>query len=133
MMPSGENQNLEATQPTSIISTRTTAAIGTWNVQTMYETGKAAQVAAEMKSYKLTILYYMLIHNQCAPIFPSCGYIMKTIICTSSRLCLELTSFVISYYTASPLPHIIIAHHTSWGLGHQPQISPESLVLSHSL
>ena len=56
MTPSGENQNLEATQPTSIISTRTTAAIGTWNVRTMYETGKAAQVAAEMKNYKLTIL-----------------------------------------------------------------------------
>ena len=56
MTPSGENQNLEATRPTSIISTRTTATIGTWNVRTMYETGKTAQVAAEMRNYNLAIL-----------------------------------------------------------------------------
>ena len=54
MTPCDENQNVEATRSASIISTRITAAIGTWNVRTMYETGKAAQVAAEMKNYKLT-------------------------------------------------------------------------------
>ena len=56
MTPSGESQNLEAARPRHIISTRTTATIGTWNVRTMYETGKTAQIAAEMKNYKLTIL-----------------------------------------------------------------------------
>ncbi|KAK6975851.1 hypothetical protein BgiMline_022236 [Biomphalaria glabrata] len=53
----GECQShLEANKPKTIISTRTTTTIGTWNVRTMYETGKTAQVAAEMKMYKLTIL-----------------------------------------------------------------------------
>ena len=53
--PKSESQNLEAIRPTTIISTRTTTIIGAWNVRTMYETGKAAQKAAEMRSCKLTI------------------------------------------------------------------------------
>lgn len=57
MTPGGESQsNLEAIRPTTIISTRTTINIGTWNVRTMYETGKSAQVAAEMRNYNLSIL-----------------------------------------------------------------------------
>ncbi|KAK6999869.1 acyl-CoA:glycerol-3-phosphate acyltransferase, partial [Biomphalaria glabrata] len=54
----GESQShLEADRPKTIISTRTTTTtIGTWNVRTMYETGKTAQVAAEVKRYNLTIL-----------------------------------------------------------------------------
>ena len=40
----------------AIISTRTTITIGTWNARTMFETGKAAQVAAKMGNYNLTVL-----------------------------------------------------------------------------
>ena len=35
---------------------RTTTQVGTWNVPTMYETGKTAQIAAEMRRYKLAVL-----------------------------------------------------------------------------
>ena len=45
----------EAAQPTPILSTRTTITIGAWNVQTMFQTGKTAQVAAEARN-KLNIL-----------------------------------------------------------------------------
>lgn len=55
MTPSRESP-LEATRPTTIISTRTTTNIGTWNVRTMFETGKTAQVAAEMRRYNLDLL-----------------------------------------------------------------------------
>ena len=53
---SGESQRTEATAPTTLLSTRKTINIGTWNVQTMYQTGKAAQIAKEMNNYKLSIL-----------------------------------------------------------------------------
>ena len=56
MTPGSESQTLEAVRPTTIISTRTTITIGTWNVRTMFETGKTAQVAAEMRCYNLAIL-----------------------------------------------------------------------------
>ena len=39
-----------------IISTRIATNIGTWNVRTMYETGKTAQKAAVMRKFNLTIL-----------------------------------------------------------------------------
>lgn len=55
MMPSSVSL-LEATKRTTIISTRTTTNIGTWNVRTMFETGKTAQVAAEMRRYNLDLL-----------------------------------------------------------------------------
>ena len=45
----------EATKPTTFLLTRNTS-IGTWNVRTMYETGRALQVAAEMKRNKIEIL-----------------------------------------------------------------------------
>ncbi|KAK7113089.1 hypothetical protein V1264_012440 [Littorina saxatilis] len=50
----GESRE-EATKPTTLLSTRKTT-IGTWNVRTMYETGKTAQVAAEMRRNNLTLL-----------------------------------------------------------------------------
>lgn len=53
---SESQRHLEAVRPKTIISTRTTTTIATWNVRTMYETGKTAQVAAEMKKFNLTIL-----------------------------------------------------------------------------
>ena len=55
MTRNGESRK-EATLPTTILSTRATIKIGTWNVKTMYEEGNTAQVAAEMRAYKLDIL-----------------------------------------------------------------------------
>ena len=46
---------MEAARPNSLPLNRTTN-IGTWNVKTMYQTGKVAQVAAEMKNYNISIL-----------------------------------------------------------------------------
>ena len=46
----------EAVLPTTILSTKATTKIGTWNVRTMYESGKTAQVANEMQAYCLDIL-----------------------------------------------------------------------------
>ena len=56
MTPCGESlEYAEATRPTPLLSTRSIN-VGTWNVRTMFETGKTAQVAAEMKNYNLTLL-----------------------------------------------------------------------------
>ena len=41
----GENRK-EATMPMTLLSTRTSLNIGTWNVRTMYDAGKTEQVAA---------------------------------------------------------------------------------------
>ncbi|KAI0214832.1 hypothetical protein LSAT2_033165, partial [Lamellibrachia satsuma] len=46
----------EATMPTTLLSTRKKLNIGTWNVRTMYEAGKTAQVAAEMRRFNLALL-----------------------------------------------------------------------------
>ena len=48
--------HMEADNMTSILSTRTKLKIGCWNVRTMYETGKQAQVIREMRAYKLHLL-----------------------------------------------------------------------------
>ena len=57
MTPGSESQvHLEAARPTTIISSRTTTTIRTWNVRAMYETGKKAQVASEIRNYRLSIL-----------------------------------------------------------------------------
>ena len=48
-------QRQEATFQTTILSTRTTIRIGMWNIRTMFDIGKAAQVAVEMRNYQLTI------------------------------------------------------------------------------
>ena len=56
MTPGSESQHLEAARPMAIISTRTIITIGAWSVRTMFETGKAAQVEAEMRNYKISIL-----------------------------------------------------------------------------
>jgi hypothetical protein len=52
---SGKSQK-EDTQPMIILSTRAIINIGTWNFRAKYETGKAAQVAADMKAYHLYVL-----------------------------------------------------------------------------
>ena len=46
----------EAVMPTLLLTPKTTTLFGTWNVRTMYEAGKAAQIAAEMTTYNLSIL-----------------------------------------------------------------------------
>ena len=42
--------------PTTLLSTMKNLNIGTWNVQTMYEAGKTAQVATEMRRFNLALL-----------------------------------------------------------------------------
>ena len=42
--------------PTILLSTRNNVNIGTWNVRTMYEAGKTAQVPAEMLRFNLALL-----------------------------------------------------------------------------
>ena len=41
---------------TLLLTPRTLARIATWNISTMYETGKTIQVAREMKNYKIGVL-----------------------------------------------------------------------------
>lgn len=40
----------KAAAPISLLTTRQTISIGTWNIRTMYETGKTAQVPKEMNT-----------------------------------------------------------------------------------
>jgi len=51
MTPDGQSRK-ETTGLTPLLSTRTMN-VGTWNVRTMYETGKTEQVATEMRNYQL--------------------------------------------------------------------------------
>ena len=44
------------TRPTLLLSPKLTTLFGTWNVKTVYEALKAAQIAAEMTTFKLSIL-----------------------------------------------------------------------------
>ena len=46
----------EASAPTTLLTTKTKTSIGTWNIQTLYEAGKSAQVCSEMQRYNLKIL-----------------------------------------------------------------------------
>jgi len=56
MTTRGESQR-EAQRPTrSVVTPKTTLAIGHWNVRTMFQTGKSAQIAKEMDQYGLGIL-----------------------------------------------------------------------------
>ena len=52
----GESQMMETTAPTTLLTTKKPLKIGTWNVRTLFESGKAAQVAIEMNRYHLSIL-----------------------------------------------------------------------------
>ncbi|XP_073668649.1 uncharacterized protein [Paramisgurnus dabryanus] len=51
----GESRT-EANQLTNLLTIKATTKIGTWNVRTMHETGKAAQVASEMNRYNIQVL-----------------------------------------------------------------------------
>ena len=54
MMPKGQSRKdtVEQMSPPSIKDLR----LGSWNVRTMYEDGKTAQVIKEMQRYRLDIL-----------------------------------------------------------------------------
>ncbi|KAK4471060.1 hypothetical protein MN116_000571 [Schistosoma mekongi] len=58
MTPHDESRNSsEVMRPMPLLlTTRANIFIGTWNVRTMWESGKTNQIAAEMKRYNLTIL-----------------------------------------------------------------------------
>ena len=49
MALSSDSRIPEAAGPMAVISSRAKTFIGTWNVWTMYETGKSRLIAAEMK------------------------------------------------------------------------------------
>ena len=53
MTCTGESPS-EAGVPTTLLTTKTR--IGTWNIRTLYETGKSAQVRQEMHRYNLKLL-----------------------------------------------------------------------------
>ena len=46
----------EAARLTPLLTPRTLAWLATWNIRTMYETGKTVQVAREMNRYKIRVL-----------------------------------------------------------------------------
>ena len=46
----------EADRLTPLLTPKATARVTTWNIRTMYETGKTIQVAREMKHYKIGVL-----------------------------------------------------------------------------
>ena len=52
----GQSQKEDQKPTASIVNPRNKTRIGNWNGRTMFETGKAGQVAREMKRYKLDIL-----------------------------------------------------------------------------
>ena len=43
-------------KPTELFSAKYTTRIGTWNVRTLYQSGKCAQAAKEMDRYKIDLL-----------------------------------------------------------------------------
>ena len=55
MNPGGQSRQ-EASRRTPVLSARTTTRIATWNVQTMFETGKLFAVEQEMERYGISIL-----------------------------------------------------------------------------
>ena len=56
LMTQGSESRKEAARPTPLLTPKTTVKIGTWNVRTMYETGRTAQVAKEMRNYNISLL-----------------------------------------------------------------------------
>ena len=56
MIDTSESHMEASSMKTSLLDTKTKLQIGTWNVRTMFDTAKTAQVINEIKSYKLHIL-----------------------------------------------------------------------------
>ena len=56
MTASGESRKETTGVKLEVMNAKTKTRIGLWNVRTMYETGKLAQVTAEMRRYNLHVL-----------------------------------------------------------------------------
>ena len=56
MNSSGESQLEAADRKMEVLNTKTKTRIGFWSVRTMFDTGRLAQVIAEMRKYNLHIL-----------------------------------------------------------------------------
>ena len=56
MTDTSESHKEATSAKTSLLDAKTKLQIGAWNVRTMFDTAKTAQVINEMKSYKLHIL-----------------------------------------------------------------------------
>ena len=56
MNGSGENRKEATGKTMEILNAKTQTRLGFWNVRTMFETGKLAQVMSEMNKYNLHIL-----------------------------------------------------------------------------
>ena len=55
-MPENELFTCIPTQPIALLSPKSASLLGTWNVRTMFQPGRATIIAHEMKRYKLSIL-----------------------------------------------------------------------------
>jgi len=55
MMQAGESL-WEASAQTTLLTAKSKTRIGTWNIRTLYEAGKSAQVSREMHCYNLKML-----------------------------------------------------------------------------
>ncbi|CAH8560374.1 unnamed protein product, partial [Heterobilharzia americana] len=55
MTPVGESLR-EANWPMCLLSMKAKVNVGTWNVRTMFEPSKAAQIAKEMRRYNIEVL-----------------------------------------------------------------------------
>ena len=55
MTPCSESRK-EATSPIPFLSSKKISKIGTWNMRTMFEANKAAQIARERRAYNITVL-----------------------------------------------------------------------------
>jgi hypothetical protein len=55
MTQAGESPR-EASLQTNLISTKAKSRIGTWNIRTLYEASRSAQVAREMRKYNIKVL-----------------------------------------------------------------------------
>ena len=51
-----QTHNVDAARPNRLLTPMTTIKIGTWNVRTMFEVGRAQQIANEMNRYKVSLL-----------------------------------------------------------------------------
>jgi hypothetical protein len=48
--------NQEAAMPTNLLSTTSASILGTWNVRTMYQSGKPAQIAKKIHKHKIEVM-----------------------------------------------------------------------------
>ena len=56
MTPDNQSREDVVRPMTFLLHPRQTTKIGTWNINTMYQAGRTAQIAAEMRRYKLHVL-----------------------------------------------------------------------------